>query len=331
MLQQMEDAHTDSTPPVPAVSVIIPCYKVTAFIAEALDSARAQTFRDFETIVINDGCPDTGNLERALAPYQDEIRYIKQENQGLAGALNTAIRAARAPLIAFLSGDDIWEPNYLEVQVGYLEKHPEVDVVYPNAVYFGVPRWAGKIYRDVSPSRGEVTVNSLLTGECIVNAMLAARREAIMKVGMFDPELSSGEDWDLWLRVAKAGFKIAYHNQVLYRYRLRLGSLSDDKLGLSKSGIGILEKFLRREDLTSDERRLALERLRDYEAQLSLALGKIALYAGNRKDALFHLGRANAVMKDRRIGAALLLLRVAPWALYRLVHRRYATEYQFLH
>ena len=148
---------------------------------------------------------------------------------------------------------------------------------------------------------------------------------------MFDPELRSGEDWDLWLRLAKAGHKIAYHNRVLYRYRIRLGNLSGDKLSLPRSAIDILKKLLRREDLTAEERRLAEKALQDYEAQVSLTLGKIALYAGNRKDALFHLGRANTVMKNRRIGAALLLLRIAPWAVYRLVHRRYATEYQFLH
>jgi glycosyltransferase involved in cell wall biosynthesis len=122
---KMENVAMDYAPPAPAVSVVIPCYKVTAFIADALDSARAQTFRNFETIVVNDGCPDTANFERALAPYQDEIRYIKQENRGVGGALNTGILAARAPLIALLSGDDIWKPNYLEYQVDYLEKHPE--------------------------------------------------------------------------------------------------------------------------------------------------------------------------------------------------------------
>jgi glycosyltransferase involved in cell wall biosynthesis len=81
----------------PAVSVIVPCYRVTEYIREALDSLRAQTFRNFETIVINDGCPDTANLERALEPYRGEIVYIKQENTGLSGARNSGIKAARAP------------------------------------------------------------------------------------------------------------------------------------------------------------------------------------------------------------------------------------------
>ena len=79
----------------PAVSVIIPAYNVTAFIADALNSLRAQTFRDFETIVVNDGCPDSDNLERVLEPYRGEIVYIRQENQGVAAARNTALRAAR--------------------------------------------------------------------------------------------------------------------------------------------------------------------------------------------------------------------------------------------
>ena len=327
----MENTRTDSSPPVPAVSVIIPCYSVTAFIAEALESLRAQTFRDFETIVVNDGCPDTENLERVLAPYRSEIVYIKQENRGLAGARNTGILRARAPLIALLDSDDIWEPNYLAVQAGYLEKHPEVDVVYPNAVYFGASGWAGRVFQDVFPSHGEVTAASLLTGQCNATVSVIARRRAVQDVGMFDPDLRSGEDWDLWLRLAKAGYKIAYHSQVLYRYRIRPGNLSGDRLSMPKFAIAILEKFLRREDLTYDERRLAENALRDQEAQLSLALGKIALYAGNRKEALLHLGRANSVIKNRRVGAALLLLRIAPWVVYRLVHRRYATEYQFLH
>jgi hypothetical protein len=150
-------------------------------------------------------------------------------------------------------------------------------------------------------------------------------------MGMFDPELRAGEDWDLWLRLAKAGHKIAYHDEILYRYRLRKGALTSDRLNLPKLNIKVLTKLLAREDLTTEERRLAEKALRDDEAQLSLTQGKIALYAGNRKDALFHLQRANAVIRNRRVGAALLLLRVAPWVLYRLVHRRYATEYQFLH
>src|SRR5919198_1434145 len=94
---------------VPAVSVIIPAYRVTQYIAEALDSVLAQTFTDYETIVINDGCPETVALERVLEPYRERIIYLKQENRGPGAARNAGILAARSPLIALLDADDVWE------------------------------------------------------------------------------------------------------------------------------------------------------------------------------------------------------------------------------
>ena len=98
----------------PRVSVIIPAYRVTDFIVDTLQSVFDQTFTDYEVILVNDGSPDTPRLERALEPYRDRIRYIVQENGGPARARNTAIRAARAPLIAQLDGDDQWFPTFLE-------------------------------------------------------------------------------------------------------------------------------------------------------------------------------------------------------------------------
>ena len=320
-----------TSPGSPTVSVIVPCYRVTAFISQTLDSLRAQTFRDFETIVVNDGCPETEALERTLAPYRDEIVYIKQENRGLAGARNTGIKAGRAPFVAFLDGDDVWKPDYLAVQVGHLEKHPDVAVVYPNAVIIGETTWAGRLFRDIFPSRGEVTLSSLLTGECRVNISIIAQREALMAVNLFDPSLRSGEDYDLWLRMAKAGYRFLHHDRVLYEYRVRRGTLSGDKISLPQSAIRILNKLLGRADLTCEERRLARKALAEYHTLLSLTLGKTALYRDERQEALLHLRQANQVLKNRKIQAALVLLRLAPRLLNRLLRRRYRTEYEFLH
>jgi glycosyltransferase involved in cell wall biosynthesis len=314
----------------PAVSVIVPCYQVTEFIAETLNSLRAQTFRDFETIIIADECPDAVELERALVPYRDEIVYIKQKDRGLPAARNAGIAVSRGRIIALLDGDDIWEPNYLEVQVGYLEKHPDVDAVYGNAVFFG-DAFDGRTFRDVFPSRGEVTFSSLVSGQCRVHVSVTARLQAILNAGMFDASLRGGEDWDLWMRMIKTGSKFAYHDQVLHRHRVRRGSLSADKVTLPEAAITILTKVLARQDLTDQERRLAEESLRNYQALLDSVLGKIALYRGNRDEAILHLTKANRVMKERRLQAALLLLKTAPWLLYRLIHSRYATEYDFLH
>src|SRR5262245_50161993 len=116
--QKTVGAHVKT--PTPTVSVIVPAYNVAGYISETLDSVFAQTFGDLEVIVINDGSPDSQGLEIALAPYLDRIVYIKQPNKGAAAARNTGIEAARGEIVAFLDGDDVWLPNYLELQVRVL-------------------------------------------------------------------------------------------------------------------------------------------------------------------------------------------------------------------
>src|ERR1051326_8460176 len=101
----------------PIVSVIIPAYNAAAFIGETLDSVYAQTFKDFEVVVVNDGSPDTDELERALERYAAKLRYLKQDNQGAAAARNTGITAARGEFVAFLDADDMWLPAFLEKQL----------------------------------------------------------------------------------------------------------------------------------------------------------------------------------------------------------------------
>ena len=95
----------------PLISVIVPAYQAAQFIAATLDSILAQTFRNFELIVVNDGSPDSEDLEKVLEPYRSRIIYLRQENQGLAGARNTGIRASRGEYIAPLDADDLWAPT----------------------------------------------------------------------------------------------------------------------------------------------------------------------------------------------------------------------------
>src|SRR6185436_15700253 len=100
----------------PAVSIVIPAYNCAAYLDHTLRSIWAQTFRDYEVIVVNDGSPDTEALEAVLRPYRDRVVYLRQENRGASAARNTGIRASQAPLVAFLDADDAWEPEYLELQ-----------------------------------------------------------------------------------------------------------------------------------------------------------------------------------------------------------------------
>src|SRR5690242_14802421 len=120
----------------PRVSVIIPAYNAAAFIGETLDSVYAQTFNNFEIIVVNDGSPDTEALEQKLSSYPAKLRYLKQANQGAAAARNTGPRAAIGEFVAFLDADDTWLPQFLEKQVALLDNAP-ADVVWADSLIRG--------------------------------------------------------------------------------------------------------------------------------------------------------------------------------------------------
>ncbi|HLW76095.1 MAG TPA: glycosyltransferase family A protein, partial [Bryobacteraceae bacterium] len=243
--------------PAPLVSVVIPCYNATLFIPDALDSLRAQTFRDFEIILVNDGCPDTENLERALEPYRDEIRYLKSgEWASISGSRNTGILASSARYISLLDADDVWEPDYLAVMTGILERDASLDLVYPNARFFGEGPWIGGTHMEKFPASGDVTLEKLISREICVFISVTARRESLLRAGLFDPQIRGGEDWDLWMRVIRTGGKIAYDRRVLAGYRHRVGSMSADKLDLLRNGLAVCQKYLKFPDLTPGEREL---------------------------------------------------------------------------
>ena len=309
----------------------MPVYNVTAYIADALNSLRAQTFRDFETIVVNDGCPDTENLEKMLAPYRDEIIYVKQPNAGVASARNAALKAAKGEMVALLDPDDIWEPEYLEVQTGILDEHQEFDIVYPDAVFFGDTPWEGRTIMEVFPPAGEVTFRKLASLECRVFVGVTARRDVVLRAGPFDTNLRSAEDLDLWLRLARMGARFTYHKRRLVRYRSRHDSLSHDSIALSQSVLQVYRKLLQLPDLSAEERALFQKLLQENEAGLDFLLGKRALYAGRNREAAERIGRANRVIRKPKLSILLLAIRFTPQILQNYIHRRHRTEFSFLH
>ncbi len=320
-----------TTSRLPAVSVIIPAYNVTSFIGDALDSLRAQTFRDFETIIVNDGCPDSVNLERVLEPYRDEIVYIRQENQGVAAARNTAIRAARAPLVALLDPDDIWVAEYLEVQTGQLAANPEASVACSNLTYFGGTRFDGQTYLDLYPDRGEINFRRLLSPDCRISSGVTARREVILRAGLFDATFSFAEDLHLWLRLAYLGTRFIRTDRPLLRYRLRPDSLSRDPIHAGLELVKVYKNLSEILDLNAADRACLDDAIRRVEVILDFYLGKKALYAGLTQEAQERLTRANRVLRSRKVSLALVALQIAPGLLQKLVHWRSPTEYQFLH
>lgn len=301
----------------PLVSVIVPAYDVAEFIGEALDSVLAQTFTDYEIIVVNDGSPDTAALERALKPYLSRILYLKQENRGVSAARNTGIQAARGSLIAFLDGDDTWLPNYLEVQVARIQADPTIDVLYPNVVMFNDSSESGEEFMTICPSNGEVTFERLLLQECNVSNCSIARRDTIVRAGSFDEALRSVEDFDLWLRVIKNGGRIAYHRDVLARYRRRPGSLTADPIWLSQNILRVLQKVRDTVTLTPSESATVELQQQRFQALLQLHEGKRAFFSGDTAGAIHGLTEANRFFRNRKIALTLRMLRIAPRLLLR--------------
>jgi len=309
-------------PGAPSVTVIVPAYNTAAYIGRTIASIVAQTCGDYEIIVINDGSPDTVDTERALAPYRDRIRYLAfEENRGLTIARNTGILEARGRYIAFLDSDDEWEPTYLAEQMPILEADPSLDVVYPNALIVGDHPHVGRTFMDVCPSEGEPTFRSVLNQQCNVFVSALVRRDAVLRVGMFDEQLDSVEDFDLWMRMLASGARMTYHRRVLVRHRKRRDSLSANAITMAERVVEVLDK-LARLDLSPQDRAALVKRQAFFRARLDLARAKFAFFRLETHDALVHLERANEYFKSRRLRIICALMRTSPGVLLRLYRLR---------
>ncbi len=303
------------------VSVIVPAYNVAPFIAETLEFLFAQTRRDFEAIVVNDGSTD--DTEERLAPYRDRIVYIKQKNSGLAAARNAGLRAARGRFVALLDGDDLWEPRFLETLVGMLQADAGLSVAYPNAVFFGSPNFAGRLYQDVFPAAEPVTFDRVLRRECYIFGSLVIRREALRDVGLFDESLEGqgAEDFELWLRMLRRGRRFKCIREPLAKYRWRRDSLSNSGVGLLSCVISVYEKFLASELTTEDNREWIESHLPELRAELSYAQFKEAAVARDFKRAADHLAKANSYYRRPKLAIAQAMMRLAPRVLAKIAAR----------
>ncbi|HWW75240.1 MAG TPA: glycosyltransferase family A protein [Pyrinomonadaceae bacterium] len=296
----------------PALSVIVTAYGVAPYIAETLDSVFAQTLSHFEVILVNDGSPDTPELERALAPYIRRLVYIAQENRGAGGARNTGLRAARAPLVAFLDGDDLWEPTYLEEQLRHV-RESGLDLSYTDALLFGDSEQAGRTYMEIAPSDGPVNFLSLIRGECnVITSGVVASRAAVFDVGLFDETLRNAQDFDLWARLARRGARLGYQRRVLARYRCREGSLTGDARHRLLRDLRITQHVADTYDLNEAERAEVERMLARRAAAVELERGKSLLAESKFEEARAALEGARRVTPGWKLTVALLMLRVAP-------------------
>ncbi len=206
------------------VSVVIPTCNYGRYVTEAVDSALAQRYPHVEILVVDDGSTD--DTARRLEPYQDRIRSIRQQNQGVSAARNTGIRAARGEIIALLDADDVWHPRKLEVQMRCLGEHPEVGLLGTDLFAGGCTSWPD-IDDTSQPAILPLTVDAIVSHTPFAPSSVLIRRHCLEACGLFDTRLRCAEDRDLWVRIA-ARFPVARLPLPLVWFRDHPRSLSAD-------------------------------------------------------------------------------------------------------
>jgi len=211
--------------------VILPCYNGSRWISQAVESVLAQTYKDFELLVIDDGSTDNSGEIVSSYFYDERVRYIYQENKGFSGAINRGIRESEGEFIGFIGQDDLWLPNKLELQMRYFSKHPDVDLVHSS--YFAINS-EGRIIgiKNVeipkASSRKEL-IERLFLGNFIGFETVLVRKRCFDEVGLFDERMIGYSDHDMWLRMAGRFNIMGYIETPLIKKRIHELQLSKVK------------------------------------------------------------------------------------------------------
>lgn len=185
----------------PEISVVIPTYNRGSFVEHAVDSVLAQTYKDYEIIVVDDGSTD--DTREKIQSYGDRVRYLYQENRGPSAARNRGIMSASGKYIAFCDSDDRFLPKKLEQQVNFINRHPKCRFLY--SWYYNVNK-QGVVTKLRKPkachSQEELQYFLYNRKFTIRTSTVVVVRKAFKKVGMFNENYDYSQDWDMWLRLA---------------------------------------------------------------------------------------------------------------------------------
>jgi glycosyltransferase involved in cell wall biosynthesis len=223
----------------PRVSVVIPAWNAAHTLPETLASVFHQTFADYEVLVVDDGSTDT--TPDLLGGYGDRIRVLRKANEGRPSTTrNLGVRAARGELIAFLDADDRWQPEKLARQVALFDRNPDLGLVYSAATVIDGEGRTIRMARCPAAGRGRI-YGLLSTRNFIIGSSAMARRAAIEAVGYYDESLTSAENWDLWIRIARH-WEIDFVPEPLTDYRVHSGNRSARVALRERNIFRILEK-----------------------------------------------------------------------------------------
>ena len=210
----------------PLVSVIMPAYNAEEYISQAIESVLAQSYSNFELIIINDGSTD--NTEQIIHSFNDQrIRYFKQSNQGLAATHNFGIKQSRGEFVIKLDADDMMTPDFIARHLQEFEEHPEAHLIYCDDCLVDKNGEMIKVMEYPEYSDRKSLIRDLFrSGYTIVPFRTCIRKSIFDKLGYFDETLAVGEDYDMMRRFVKLDMKIHHLNNSLYLRRMGFDSLS---------------------------------------------------------------------------------------------------------
>ncbi len=225
----------------PKVSVIIPTFNRADLILETVESVTAQTFKDYEIIIVDDGSSDRTAMVLEPLINREIVNYIYQENQGESAARNHAMRLAQGQYFAFLDSDDLFLPTKLEKQVAYLDAHLSMGLVHSlYSKFSGLDTDLG--VRDPSRFSGDVYPEILLDWSVLMAVpCVLVRADVIAEVGGFDEQMRWGPDLDLWRRISRH-YAFGVIPEVLSKIRVHPGNISRDRA----SAVASFERYLQK-------------------------------------------------------------------------------------
>ncbi|MBW4520386.1 MAG: glycosyltransferase [Scytolyngbya sp. HA4215-MV1] len=315
------------------VSVIIPVYGVELYIAEAIQSVLAQTYQNFELLIVDDESPDR-SIEICRQFTDPRIKILNQKNRGLAGARNAGIRQATGAYLAFLDGDDLWRPEKLEKHVAHLEQYPQVGVSFSRSAF--IDSHGALLGTYLMPQLTDITVQSLFRSNPVGNGSAAVvRRETLDAIRFrdnvygqvedfyFDDRFRRAEDIECWLRIAiQTSWQIAGIPEALTLYRVNAGGLS----------ASLLKQFAAWEQVLEKTRSYAPDLIVQWEGVSKayrlryLARSAVRLQEGEMAVDLWHRSLKThwqilleEPKRTLRVGLAAYLLKLLPLAFYQQV------------
>lgn len=227
----------------PIVSVIIATFNFAKYLPDTIESVLQQTFQDWELIIVDDGSTDV--TSEVVKPYLSDkrIRYIFQSNRGLSAARNVGLSISSGRYIQFLDADDLIHSKKLEIQSNYLESNIYVDVVFSDYYLFKDETKETLINPPIQKRNEDIKTKMLRGNFIVVNSPLS-RKKSIDKVGGFDENLTSTEDWDLWLRMLISGMIFEKIDEKLAFVRIHSRRMTQNRFNMYLGRYLVIKKNL---------------------------------------------------------------------------------------